>query len=115
MLTLHLCVLILWRRRFILSKVPPTTSLLDDVMFTVSSVTGASSTTTQWDRKTIIVHGLRPGISRDAIRIFFEDQSRSGGGVTNEVKFDRNKKVASVTFVHRGGQLCVQLCLHFSP
>ena len=82
---------------------------------TVYLVTGASPATTQldgWDRKSIIVQGLHPATRIDTIKRFFENQSQSGGGETKKFDFDRSKKVAYVTFVHPGGQSCVQPCVY---
>ena len=51
--------------------------LLDDVMF--FSVTGASSATTQWDGKTVLVHGLDLHTSSDTRKSVVERSGWSSG------------------------------------
>ena len=53
--------------------------------------------------KTIEVRGLHPSTTSDAIRLFFENQRKSGGDMVDEVKVDSDNSVAYVTFHKREG------------
>ena len=64
---------------------------LEGVMLEVSPVS-------EWDRRTIEVHGLSPSTSNDTIELFFESKRRSGGGMVEHMQLDTDNNIAYVTF-----------------
>ena len=54
--------------------------------------------------KTIMVTGLAAKTTKDSILNYFENKRRSGGGEVENVEFQRDKRVAFVTFKDASGK-----------
>ncbi|ELU00125.1 hypothetical protein CAPTEDRAFT_189749 [Capitella teleta] len=49
-------------------------------------------------RKGIVVGGIPADLSEEALRLYFEDEARSGGGAVKKLRIDRSTSTAIVTF-----------------
>lgn len=58
-------------------------------------------------RKGIVVGGIPADLSEEALRLYFEDEARSGGGAVKKLRIDRSTSTAIVTFTAAEGQLKV--------
>ena len=68
----------------------------------------------QWDGRTLKVNGLHPSTSHDAIELFFESKSRSGGDAVEHMQLDNDKNIAYVTFESPEGQSRTHVMLEYS-
>jgi hypothetical protein len=60
--------------------------------------------------KSIVVLGITDDMTDDLIRLYFENEKRSGGG--DIVGFSRKESCVIITFEHREGNLLAPLILH---
>ena len=64
-------------------------------------------------QKSVIVHNIVSAIEEDMLKMFFENETRSGGGEVEEIDFNQSLCQALITFCDEKGILaCIILAVH---
>lgn len=53
----------------------------------------------------IIVTNIPEGTSQEALKLFFENRWKSGGGSVEDIEYDPDTKAAVITFEERKGRI----------